>query len=297
MDVNWHSIIFDPSWLSQLEQLAAKRFCDVVTAEESVTYVLEKLSENNWRRLDSFAGGAQPTTYLHSIALNLIEEYARKRYGRLRAPEWLKREGGPWIRIWRMLCLERQPLDYVIQVFCGYEKREPPFITGIARTIKARIPTCGQQIGRQSISHTDQQESEDFDVVLQDPMSLQQGIDRAELEERLLLFAELLQNSNGPSNRTMGKKNTTDKPENIDLDVSVLNTVFDIADLTEEELLILNMAYQQGLKMNVIAKALNMQGYQPGRILKKVFIRLIDALEQSGLDVDNLKALIKEFDL
>jgi RNA polymerase sigma factor (sigma-70 family) len=296
MDVNWHSIVFDSSWLSQLEQLAAKRFSDVVTAEESVTYALEKLSEDNWRRLASFSGGSQPTTYLHSIALNLIEEYARKRYGRLRAPEWLKREGGPWTRIWQMLCLERQPLDYVIQVFCGYEKRDPPFVTGIARTIKARIPTCGQQIGRQSISHTDQQETDGFDVVLEEPMSLQQGIDREELEDRLLLFAELLQNSNSPSNRSM-TNNTTDIPEDAGLDVGLLNTVFDIADLSEEELLILNMAYQQGLKMNVIAKALHMPGYQPGRILKKVFIRLIDALEQSGLDVDSLKDLIKEFDL
>lgn len=290
MKVHWKQLILSPSGMNRLEVMTSRRFNDKVIAEEAVTYIIDGLSENNWKRLNSFSGGSKPETYFHSVSLNLMEEFARKRFGRPRPPEWLKRESPIWQNVWQMMCLERQPVGYVIDTFCTKERRSPEFVSGIIKTIKARLPWCGARNGRIPINHLDSSDdSFDSEVILESQLSLEQSIDKQELEDRLFLFSELLKNIISPSN------NSSHESKRLNLDE--LQSLQAKLDFTQEELIIVRMAFQEGLRLNLIAKSLNMPSYQPGRILKRVFKTFMEAMKESGMDVDGLQTLIMEADL
>ena len=56
--------------------------------------------------------------------------------------------------------------------------------------------------------------------------------------------------------------------------------------LTPEERLLLKMVFQEGLKLKVVAKSLNMPPYQPGRLLKSLLLRIRQHLQDAGLTLD-----------
>ena len=59
----------------------------------------------------------------------------------------------------------------------------------------------------------------------------------------------------------------------------------------------LRMAFSEGLKLNVIAQALGMPAYQPGRILKRIFKDINTILSQANVHVDELSTLLAEVEL
>jgi RNA polymerase sigma factor (sigma-70 family) len=290
-DPDWRKIIFDPDWMKRLDALAARRFKPVVVAEEATTFVIEKLSNNHWQRLHGFSGKAKPSTYAYSAAVNLLEDYSRKRFGRPRPEAWLQREGGIWLKIWTMHCLERQSKDKIIHTLCNQEKRETDFVAAIIRTIKSRIPNCGAKNTTVSISHTDAlADEDDHSVIIPSQITLEASINRAELEERLSLFTELLENLHRPSNEL-----PADNPAPMSSAVmKQLQRLRENLDLTEEEIIVMRMAFQEGLKLKMIAQVLGMPAYQPGRILKRVFKLIITALDDADIPAQDLQLLLAE---
>ena len=286
-EIDWPSIVFSQTWLKKLNVLASNRFNIGITSESSVTFVIENLSENNWARLNSFTGGAKPETYLHSICTNLLEEFARKQFGRPRPPVWLKNEGETWIKIWKMVCLERQQVGRIIDVLCFNEKRSPDFVHGVIKTIKARLPWCGVKSCAIPVDHLDDCQSES--MTLTENLTIEGTLDKRELEDKLNLVAELLDNLGCPSNSLVASVQT-----GIPAKVSFLKSEL---SFTEEEILVVKMAYQEGLKLNIIADALSMPRYQPGRLLKKVFKMLFEALNASDIETDGLRTLLAEVEL
>ena len=302
-EFDWGAIVFQPAQMQQIDTLAQRRFREVSVAEEAATYVIEQLGTNDWQRLANYNGEARAETYLYKIVVNLLEEFSRGKFGRPRPPEWLKREGPGWVLIWKMLCLERHPVDHVLQLACAQNKREPAFITSIVRTIRARLPSCGKRDNQSvSVRHTDNEYTNpNGDVVLASPLSLEESIDKAELEERLVLFSELLENLNRPSNSGNGADNGA-----YELSREWMSEIYDMdklealraqLDLTEEEQLIMRMAFQEGLKLKVIAQALNIPEYQPGRVLKKIYKAAFSAMESCGVKPDSLRTLVAEVEL
>lgn len=287
MDIDWKKIVFDPMRIKQLEVLAQRRFNDGGLAEEATTFLIEQLSNDDWRRLKIFSGDAKPETFLYSIAINLLEEFSRRRFGRLRPPEWLKREGGLWIRIWKMLCLERQTRDRVLDLCCAQTRRDPDFVLSVIKTIRARLPSCGVQNISVSL---DRDHTEDVPLEIATAVTLEESLAKAELEERLALFAELLENLHRPSNSLAETKARL----NAGFDMEELHKLRRNLNCSEEEILVLRMAFQEGLRLNVIATALGMPSYQPGRILKRVFKSMLTALQSSGIATDRLHSLLAE---
>ena len=99
-----------------VNRLAARRFQQQETAEEAALYVLETLSQDNWKRLQDFSGKSKFTTYFTTVVYRLLEDYSRKRFGRVSPPQWIKRLGSFWITLYRLLCLERFPFSDAIHI-------------------------------------------------------------------------------------------------------------------------------------------------------------------------------------
>lgn len=91
MDINWSKIFFATDFYRRLSKMAQTTIIDDVVAEEAVTFVINKISENNWERCQSYSGRSAPETFLQSVCSNLIIDFHRKVYGGERPPEWLKK--------------------------------------------------------------------------------------------------------------------------------------------------------------------------------------------------------------
>ena len=105
---NWHEIIFERDFFKTVDRLCEQRLYDLYAQEAASNYVIIELAKNRFERLKGFAGKSAPSTYLYRICKNLVEEYARKHYGRLRPPSWVKSQGAHWIALWRELVLTKR---------------------------------------------------------------------------------------------------------------------------------------------------------------------------------------------
>lgn len=288
MTHNWAELVLDQAWMSRVDQLAFKRFNDATLAEEAATYVIEQLSADDWSRCQQYDGKAKPQTYLHTLTVNLIEEYSRKRFGRPRPPEWLKREGQLWEQLWKKICLERQPVQAVIDHFMAAGKRELEYIQSCIRQIRGRIPNCGikqRQVSDRVSSDDDQGEVYLLDHYLQQQSPEEQQKQQIYGEFSVLVSQLLLNEPPNPDKDLNAYKQTS---ENSDLQALVARLQQSL-QLTDEEILIVKMAYQDGLKKNVIAKALGLPSHQPGRILKRVMERVSSVFADENLDTETAR--------
>lgn len=295
MTVDWHSIILNQAWLARLDNQALKRFGQAGLAEEASDYVLQQLADDNWNKCNTYTGKSKPETFLYILSNNLIEEFARKRFGRPRPPQWLKREGDLWVSVWKMVCLERQLVESVIDRLVHQGNRQQTLIAAIIKTIKAKLPWCGssnREIPQSMICRygNDEEETTAEDTIETD--TLEQQLDQNQLDENLLTISQLFSFLTCPSNT-----NNYNQQENLQalaINQAQLNLLQQAIQLTNEEQLLLNMVYQQGLKLKVVAQALNMPNYQPGRLLKGLLQRIEQALVTINLPMATLKELLRE---
>ena len=285
--IDWHSIVLEPTWLNRLDKVCLKRFSQTGLADEAAAYVIQELSSNNWEKCQSFTGQAKPETYLYTLTGNLIEEFARKRFGRARPPEWLKREGDLWVSIWKMVCLERQMPQTVADHFETMGHRSKTLVLGVIKTIKGRLPWCGSSNREIPASMICSFGDDDIEPEIESEHTLEQALEADQLEDYLLIVHELLNNIFCPSNQTYS---------NIKLftDIESQQIFIKCLALSNEETLLLKMAYQEGIKLNVIAKSLNLPSYQPGRLLKGVLKRIESALTQANFPMDALASQFRE---
>lgn len=243
MLVDWHSIILSSKWLFRLETQALKRFGQNGLAEEATTYVIEELAADNWKRCQQYSGKAKPETFLYTLTGNLLEEFSRKRFGRPRPPEWLKREGEIWVSVWKMICLERQLVNSVIDQICTQGNRSAELISGIIRTIKAKLPWCGdsqREIPGSMLSQDDENSSDITDSLTQN-INLEQSFEQQQLDETLLVMSQLLDFLSCPSKNSELSTNT------MAMNQTQLDQFYEKLEFTEEERLLLKMAYQEGI--------------------------------------------------
>ncbi|MAZ89292.1 MAG: hypothetical protein CL693_16805 [Cellvibrionaceae bacterium] len=292
-EIDWAALVFEPAWLQQLDRLALKRFAQQGLAEEASSHVIHRLSEDNWAACQHYGGRAKPNTYLLTLTHNFLEEFSRQRFGRPRPPEWLKREGELWVRIWKMICLERQLVASVIDNLTYNDRRDTGFVQSIIRTIKARLPWCGssaREIPAECFDcGIDGTEAPDSSHPGISDQSTESRLQQHEWEEALLLLAEHLlsedsakqasTDANCPSNSSMNMPSPNQEQ---------LAQLRQQMNLEPQERLLLKMVYQQGLKLNLVAKSLNMPSYQPGRLLKGIHQRIAEALRQANIHFDAL---------
>ena len=294
-DIDWKSLVFESGWMQKLDQLAAKRFGAGGLAEEAGSYVIEQLSNDNWASLASFKGQCKPETYLHTVTNNYLEEFSRKRFGRPRPPEWLKRQGELWVQVWKLVCLERQMIQSVVDLLSGKTLREPGLIKQVITTIKARIPWCGESNREIMLDPQDSHADEDFDPGerLAHEQTPGDEISQTRFTNTLLMVASLF--NDHPTEQLFNETNTQRANTMASTSIDKLETLRERLNLTDEERILLRMVYQDGLKKTAVAKSLGMQEHLPGRILKRVLTRIGEALQEVGIDMDEIRELSVEY--
>lgn len=267
---DWPRLVLDPDWLQRLERQAARRFSDAATAEEAVTFVLDRLAADDWQRCRRFSGRSRPHTFLFSVAGHLLEEFARSRYGRIRPPAWLQRQGELWVELWRRICLERALVPQVVERLSAGGRHDPSLLNRIVQTIKARLPWCGaadMPIPAEYVAA----DGSVVDRLEQTPgATLEDALDSEQREETLATLAALLSDESNTLRQIPG---------------AALARSRELLDLSAEEILILRLHFQEGLALTAVAAALGVPRHQPGRQMKRALAKIRAALTAAGIDL------------
>ena len=260
--------------LDRFQAMAERRFRDETLAGEAVNYVLAELQADDWRRVRAYRGPARLETYLVTVAARLLEDFARRRFGRARVPDWVRARGALWELLYRLLCLERQPLAAALAVVAGTAPggRDPAHCEEAAFGIRARYPHCG--------------EPGPGEVPVEDIEDLAAGADTdpwlavPATPEHLALETEREGLLRTLSTRLLGT-HADDGPAQaatpVDLPPITLST---------EERLLLRLVYADGLKVADAGATLGLGVHQTHGRLRRLLARLRRWLAVAGIDFD-----------
>lgn len=279
--IEWSTIVLSQEFFNRIEHIAHKRFYNENLSAESVNYALEKLSDNNYARLHSFANECQPLSYLHTVSKNLIEEYARKKLGRPRPPAWIKKKGSEWIKLWKMLALERLTKQDIIERYSDQLSQQQRYtesnglkfslnpmetfsniedISQAISTISANEPWCGFQFETVNFSHLQLKkadtELEEMPFLEDTTTSPDAQIEYAEHQAllQILSYRIFLNNRHSTTDSSTKNNAATDHPVAEQPHSSTDNNIqFKLNDIDKKALA---MIYEDGKNKTATAKAL-----------------------------------------
>lgn len=289
-DLDWPSLVFDEQFLAAVDKLAGRRFGDGGLAEEAATYVIEYLSDSDWQRCQSFKGNSQPKTFLVSIASNAIEEFSRKRFGRPRPPTWLQDLGELWVKLWRSLCLERQPLAALVDRFATRGFRETDAVKQAAKVIKARIPNCGNS-ARDSETVDDIDTLSDSVQAVDDDCCGEQPEFNNPFEAELVMMLRAIVEPE-PKNADFTGSNAASIDSIAGSQKSQLAALQAALQLGDQEKIMLRMIFVEGLSKSATSKALGLPAHQAGRMVNDALERIAAALQSCGMDLDSVLDIV-----
>lgn len=287
MQLDWPELVFDAAFMDSVDKLTNRRFGEGGLAQEASTYVIEYLSEDEWKRCASYQGKSNPKTFLVSLSSNAIEEFSRKRFGRPRPPTWLQELGESWVKLWRSLCLERQALPSIIDRFTERGFRVADDVAKAAKVIKARIPSCG-------LSSRDTLDVEDIDGLSDAVQAENQDVCGSETPEFDNPFhAELIMmlraiTDDEPAHEDFMHPAAGEYDALADANAAKLASFKRALQLGDQEKIMLRMIYVEGLSKTATSKALGLASHQAGRIVNEALARIGAAMSECGLELDTL---------
>ena len=277
--IDWQALFFDAraEWPARLMARARRRFGESPDAEAAYNYALDVISEDDWARLTAkFRGTGTAEGFMAVTFLNLLEEYAVRKYGRKRAPAWVQRMGGIWKRIFELLCLRRLPPERIVELLSAGEGHDAAHIRGAISDIRGRIAGCGESVGEQT--QEDELEPEPEPTASTPASALEEG----ELQHLLHVLAALFgRDADAPAIVAEATRAARTR-------IAALESGL---QLTGEERLLLRLVYQESCTIPQAARTLRLNERTARRIHGRVMERLRATLERHGLGTTRAEAL------
>jgi len=248
-------------WQS-INSMAVRRFGDTTLAEEAALAVMEGLAENEWARLKAFNSKASFATFLRTVTARLLEDFARKRFGRVRPPLWVRTLGGLWEKLFAALCLERMRPDEAVEFLA---RRYPPAllqeIEEVAYQLLARIPDCGKLQGVEIAYEDDLQPDRGGGTEWRD----------LEEDEKRKFFGYVCQ---AIFNFEGGNISSNFQKRFARLKI----------DLKPQQKLLLKLHFQEGINITKAGEMLGLTRFQAHGRMRRLLKRLKKEFERVGLD-------------
>jgi len=236
---------------SNLQRYIKNKFFDNPdTAEDIISFVSEKLVEDNMRRLCIFKGRSSHKTYFFVVIRRLISKYFEIKNGRFYPPKGLY--DYLLIIVYRLLCYEKRSEDAVINILMDKGKSEAVIEESI-EFIRKYYP-CGQSYKIENYGDIDIEDS---------------GHDIEITTERIKICATIL------------KLNEKDYA-NLS---NISKRIHDNFHPKESELLLLRMVYENGFNVTEAARFLNMTKDRGWGMMRRMLENLRDII---GDDIEDL---------
>ena len=254
-----------------VNRLAQRRFANEALAEEAALQVMEDLARDDWHALRCYRGTARLQTYFSSVVYNRLEDFARKRFGRVRPPLWLKRLGSVWLQLYELLCLERHAYAEAVNLAADrFRHLLLEQIEQMADRILAEIPSCGQaQYLEESLD----------EQALSGPGSSVSAQGAAEEIERRRYLAAL---------HDYFFAETPDSRITAALDKLTGCRI----ELKPEERLLLTMCHVEGFSVAKAGKRLGLNRFQAHGKMRRLYKRLRQSFESAGC-AEELRLLLE----
>lgn len=230
-------------------------------AEEAALSVVEGLQADDWKRVRDFSGKSLFSTYIRVVTVRLLEDFARKRFGRMRPPLWVKALGGVWERLFELLCLRRLSVHEAVEITAQRELEEQREIEDSAYTLLAKIPNCGKHQGLELVSQ------EIDDVVGAEITTVARSFEQKQKEELFTAVVEVVLGS--PGIGVSGK--FLDKFNELDI------------NLSSDEKLLLRLCYQEDMSVTGAGKMIGMTRFQAHGKMRRLMKRLHEEFSRVGL--------------
>lgn len=244
-----------------VDRLAQRRFASESLSQEAALFVMERLEKDEWKLLRGYRGRARMKTYFCSVVYNLLEDFGRSKFGRVRPPLWLSKLGGIWLLLYRLLCLERFSFSEAAHLAADrYHQFNQEQVELMAERILGEIPTCGKT----------QYQEVSLDEQLHGAVSAHGSSQEvAEEKERELIM-----------------KGLHDLFFGADPDLSRSKAVLDLlgceVDLKADERLLLTLHHVDGLTVAAAGKKLGLNRFQAHGKLRRLYDRLRKVFGAAG---------------
>jgi len=242
-----------------VNRLARRRFADDTLAEEAALWVLDQFEADGWRALTQYRGGASLKSYFSSIVYNRLEDFSRKRFGRVRPPLWLRKLGGIWLHLYRLLCLERFSYnDAIHRAADRFSQFGADQLESAADRILGEITDCGR-LQVQAVELDEAALKTDAESA---PSTLEE-------KERELFLAGVYQ-------MVVGGMADNDK-------MRALGRLSECRiELTAEERLLLKLCHRDGYSVTDAGRKIGLNRFQVHGKMRRLYRRIRETFERAG---------------
>jgi DNA-directed RNA polymerase specialized sigma24 family protein len=258
------NLVFD-HW-NFLTSLARKRFPnDSDMGDQALNFVLDKLEENDWKRIRGWDGGGSFATFVAVLATRLMTDFVRSKFGYHRPPTWLqKKQDDMWQKAFKLCTVDKYERREAIEVLCSENSQmKRNAIEEIVHTVYAKC-TKQARFSEGNIGIDQIAESSSTDNAMPENIDIND-------KQLIEILVEYIQSDARA------------------VDVIVDDTVKDLlshlrshVEMSDEDRLLLRLRFCEGLKIKEISQVLHLKG-NPYKRINGLIDDLRNACQQSGL--------------
>jgi DNA-directed RNA polymerase specialized sigma subunit len=241
--------------------------------EEALSFVSEKLLEDNMRRLALYdpARGAKFETYFSVLVHRLISKYLEGHRKRKRFPKWLERQDNAlWFMVYRLLCWELRSESAVVEYLevSAPGKRDETVVAEAVRVIRETYPDCGRD-------QMAEMATEETDLDREGRVEGLSSFHQASPEEQIA-YKQLIALADAVFNDSAGEGTRTEEGPGELADLK--RTLRSAFKPTPEKRLFLRMIFQDGMTVSRAGRMLGWNSHQASGHYRRLMALLKDIL-------------------
>lgn len=261
MGAGWSEweVIYNDKWTCLFRKIVLKRLPrSAEVAEETMQEVRQELAIK-LSQLD--AAPHSPDSYLKVAFRHTLEDYLRLKHGYPRPPELIKRLGAIYVRIYKLLCLERRSINEIHAMMKSLFQYTRQYVDQVVSEVRAGVVDCGGWRESVSLENT----ATEVDV-----RSIDIDNKPEDLLERMDMDAII--------NTVLGNESAgTSYSDSIEKILSSIKQC--IGD--DDERLLLRLVYTDGHSISAAAKILKLPDAKARKLLKNVILRVKQVLDHA----------------
>ena len=138
---NWQ-VIYEDNWSSEFRNIVRRR---MPYSADQVEDTMREVRQELAIKLGELAKAPHAVNaYIRTAFRHTLEDYLRKKEGYPRAPQWIKRLGGAYERIYKLLCLENRAVNDIHATLASLYQYSRDFIEHVITEVRAGVVNCGR---------------------------------------------------------------------------------------------------------------------------------------------------------
>jgi len=254
-------IIYEDAWTTEFSAIVRKR---IPYSKDNAQEVMDEVRQElaiKLHTLDNVPNSVN--AYLRTAFRNTLEDYLRKKEGYPRPPEWIKRLGAAYERIYKLLCLENRAVNDIHAMLESLYQYTFEFVEQVISEVRAGVVNCGSWRHTVSIDAavSDVETASMHSQLNQSPESILEDMDST------AVFATILgQQASGHSEKI----------------IEILSLLGQ-CQINDDERILLRLVYADGHSISEAARLIKIKDAEARKRLKSVYQRLKQVLTGAGI--------------